>query len=264
MTQTTPKASAQRRRAVFGKFPPLRVGTATSRHGCCRCARPAWRALPNSAFPRCTTRTGASRTSRRSPNCRSSRCGIGGRCRGSKATLEKFIFAHLPGSRLVFVNGFFNAALSAVASCRRRESRQPRRRADHGFRAHRKTSRPIRADGRQFLCRAEPGVLPRRRLHPRSGRPDRRGTDAAHFHFDGEAQRRHDSAAQPHHRRGQQQGDGHRKLLSRGQGRVFHQRRHGNCRRRQRGAGTREISGRGARRVSSGDALPANLAAPAT
>ena len=33
----------------------------------------------------------------------------------AKATLEKSIFAHLPGSRLVFVNGHFNAALSAVA-----------------------------------------------------------------------------------------------------------------------------------------------------
>ena len=33
----------------------------------------------------------------------------------AKATLEKSIFAHLPGSQLVFVNGHFNAALSAVA-----------------------------------------------------------------------------------------------------------------------------------------------------
>ncbi len=33
---------------------------------------------------------------------------------GAKAALEKYVFAHLPGSRLVFVNGHFNAALSAV------------------------------------------------------------------------------------------------------------------------------------------------------
>jgi Fe-S cluster assembly protein SufD len=32
----------------------------------------------------------------------------------AKTTLGKYIFANLPGSRLVFVNGFFNAALSAV------------------------------------------------------------------------------------------------------------------------------------------------------
>jgi Fe-S cluster assembly protein SufD len=32
----------------------------------------------------------------------------------ARATLEKYVFAHLPGSRLVFVNGHFNAALSAV------------------------------------------------------------------------------------------------------------------------------------------------------
>src|SRR5579859_301575 len=32
----------------------------------------------------------------------------------AKAILEKHIFAILPGSRLVFVNGHFNAALSAV------------------------------------------------------------------------------------------------------------------------------------------------------
>ncbi|MGB7768437.1 MAG: Fe-S cluster assembly protein SufD [Verrucomicrobiia bacterium] len=32
----------------------------------------------------------------------------------AKATLEKSVFAHLPGSRLVFVNGRFQAALSAV------------------------------------------------------------------------------------------------------------------------------------------------------
>jgi Fe-S cluster assembly protein SufD len=32
----------------------------------------------------------------------------------AKTTLEKSIFAHLPGSRLVFVNGHFNAALSAM------------------------------------------------------------------------------------------------------------------------------------------------------
>jgi len=32
----------------------------------------------------------------------------------AKAALEKYVFAHLPGSRLVFVNGHFNAALSAA------------------------------------------------------------------------------------------------------------------------------------------------------
>ena len=32
----------------------------------------------------------------------------------ARAALERYVFAHLPGSRLVFVNGHFNAALSAV------------------------------------------------------------------------------------------------------------------------------------------------------
>jgi Fe-S cluster assembly protein SufD len=32
----------------------------------------------------------------------------------AKAALEKYVFAHLPGSRLVFVNGHFQAALSSV------------------------------------------------------------------------------------------------------------------------------------------------------
>src|SRR6516164_3416004 len=36
----------------------------------------------------------------------------------AKTALEKYVFAHLPGSRLVFVNGHFHAALSSVGKLR--------------------------------------------------------------------------------------------------------------------------------------------------
>ncbi len=89
----------------------------------------------------------------------------------AKTALEKSVFAHLPGARLVFVNGYYSPALSSL------------RGLPAGVKVSNLTAAlvansvfiekqfgSLRVDGRQRLCRAEPGVLPRWRVRLRAGR----------------------------------------------------------------------------------------------
>ena len=71
-------------------------------------------ALPNSVSRRCRTKTGVSPTSRRSPGCRSNRLAEPANDTAAKTALGKYLFARLPGVRLVFVNGQYSTALSSV------------------------------------------------------------------------------------------------------------------------------------------------------
>ena len=92
----------------------------------------------------------------------------------AKIALEKYIFANLPGSRLVFVNGHFHASLSAVGKLPdgvKVASLAAALTSDSAF-IEKQLGR-FALTGRQFIRRTEPGVLPRRRLHPHSGQSDR-------------------------------------------------------------------------------------------
>jgi Fe-S cluster assembly protein SufD len=74
----------------------------------------------------------------------------------SKA-MDAAVFTHLPGNRLVFVNGFYSDKLSRlkpVTGGVRIEGRRP----------HRKAPRPIRPHRQQRLRRAQPGLFLRWRL----------------------------------------------------------------------------------------------------
>ena len=83
MTQTTNKAR-QSCRTVIGKVPPFRVGT-EPRHVAAAPAQGRPCALRRTRLSQpCTTKTGVSPTSRRSPNCRSSRCWNARRCNGAE------------------------------------------------------------------------------------------------------------------------------------------------------------------------------------
>ena len=197
------------------------------------------------------TRTGASRTSRRSPNCPfSSRAKPPSTARKPKP-IDESVFAKLPGHRLVFVNGFFSAKLSSikpVAGGVRIENLSAALAKDSaliekhlGKYAHTANNtfaalnQAFFSDGAfifvpQGVAVAEPVQL----IYISSAKKFRRN----------------DPAAQPRHRRGEQQIDGRGKLHQHRQCRVFHQRRDGNSRGRQRRRRTRQTAGRSGGRVS--------------
>ncbi len=243
MTQTIPTASAKAPNR-FWKNSAALSRNRNSRHGCCRFARPAWRASPNSAFPRFTTKTGASRTLRRSPNCRSSRRWNRRMTLPPEPRWRNTSLQHLPGSRLVFVNGHFQAALSSVGQLPdgvKVASLAAALATDSAF-IEKQLGRFALTDNNSFAALNQAFFLDGGFVHIPANQTVAEPIQLI-FISTAETQRRHDSAAQPDHCRGRQQGDGHRKLSGRGPGRLFHQCRHGNCRRRQRGAGAREIPG---------------------
>ena len=156
----------------------------------------------------------------------------------AKATLEKSIFA---GSAR-FTTGFCERAFPGRAFRRgqtagRSEGRQPRRRAENGFRVPREAVRPVRVDRWQFLRRVEPGVLPRRRVSSTCRRAQTSRNRSSSFSFP-----RPNTAATRFSRATSSSPGRTAKVtvvesyFGHGNGRVFHERRDGNCRGRQRGA----------------------------
>ena len=168
--------------------------------------------------------------------------------------LNESVFARLPGHRLVFVNGFFSAKLSSlkpVSGGVRIESLAAALAKDSalvekhlGKYAH-TANNTFAALNQAFFSDGAFIFVPA-------------GVEVAEpvqidLHLVGEAKRRNDSAAQPHHRRGEQQADGRGKLHQHRQRRVFHERGDGNSRGRQRRRRARQTSGRGGGRVSHRD-----------
>jgi hypothetical protein len=116
------------------------------------------------------TRTGASRMSRRSPGCRSSPPRPRRTSMARKPRRWRIGFCGCPVHRLVFVNGFFcresfPASSRLPAACGSK-AWPPR------WRPIPRSSKSISANTRtrrwQCLCRVEPGVFLRRRVHLRA------------------------------------------------------------------------------------------------